>query len=583
MAIINELISQIEDRALRERIQNEVLKMNTTKKFGLVFEEHLPEFVPLYGFPIKRGSTVAQKGTDISKTYVVVKVDGSSVTCMDKKNKEISVMEESSLVVVAQFGEPIYPQLIPVDSIQNDAESKLWHTLIEADNYHALQLLEYLYPKKIDCIYIDPPYNTGTDDWKYNDAYVDSSDKWAHSKWLSMIKKRLVIAKRLLTEDGILVSSVGYQEVHRLVLLCEELFPEKQVVSITVQTSGGKPSGGFNYLHEYLVFVVPKSFKPNTLSFSGGKKRSPFEGMTLATYDQTKRPNQTYPIFVDVNSGCIVGCGASLEERRKNGTFQGELGDFEFDYSEAPAGCVAVWPISSKGEPCVWRLIPSRLMRDWEKGYIKIRNNRFKKNPNKYSIQYLPDGVIKKIESGKLEVLGVETGKKTLVLGENKTVGSDVPTIWTEKLFHTSKGTAQIQDIFGSKEFPYPKPLDLIVEVIRACARKDALILDFYAGSGTTLNAVNLLNAEDDGTRRCIIVTNNEVSKAQAIALRSRDLNPGDEEWESVGICRAVAWPRRRSTNNWASGYVTELDAGYINDEMRFEVNAYNGMNEDVK
>ena len=111
---------------------------------------------------------------------------------------EIPIAE---LVVVARFGEPIFPMLQPIDYIENAPDNSLWHTLIEADNYHALQLLEYLYPKKVDCVYIDPPYNTGARDWKYNDVYVDSSDYWSHSKWLSMMKKRLCITKQILSEQ----------------------------------------------------------------------------------------------------------------------------------------------------------------------------------------------------------------------------------------------------------------------------------------------------------------------------------------------------------------------------------------------
>lgn len=544
MAAINDLLRQIPDAALRSRLEQEFARISKNKKFGLVFEEHIPECTPLYDVAIKRGSTVARKEGHINDIYIVVKLNGDTATCRHKATGDMTEFSIKELVSVAQFGEPIFPTLQSVASVENAPDGGLWHTLIEADNYHALQLLEYLYPKQVDCIYIDPPYNTGTDDWKYNDAYVDSSDSWSHSKWLSMMQKRLKIAKRILAEKGVMVISISYHELHRLMLLCEEMFPGKQVVAVTVQTSGGKPSGGFNYLHEYLVFVTPLDFKPNPLGFAGGKARTPFEGLTLATFKQTQRPNQTYPIFVDKANGNIVDCGLSLTERVKSGIFSGDLSQFEFDYSEAPEGSVPVWPVSSKGEHCVWRLISSRLMSDWAKGYIKVSPNKSAKNPNEFSIQYLPDGIIKKIKNGQLEIIGTEENCPTLVFGENQTVGSDIPTIWNEKNFFTTKGTSQIQDIFGTKEFSYPKPIDLIAEVIRACGNEDALIVDFFAGSGTTLNAVNLLNSEDDGNRRCIIITNNEVSKVQAKALKKSGSQPGDFEWEKQGICRSVTWPR---------------------------------------
>lgn len=346
--------------------------------------------------------------------------------------------------------------------------------------------------------------------------------------------------------DGNIVISISYHELHRLVILCEELFPDKQVVTVTVQTSGGKPSGGFNYLQEYLVFIVAKDFKPNIMSFTGGKKRTPFEGLTLATFDQTQRPNQTYPIFIDSNTQNIVGCGASLSERIENKTFSGDPSDFTFDYSEAPKGTVAIWPISSKGNHCVWRLISPRLMQDWQKGYIKVGKNKYAKNPNEFSVQYLPDGIIKKVTKGTLTVIGKEENSPTLVFGENETAGSDIPTIWLEKEFYTTKGTAQLQDIFGAKEFSYPKPLDLIIEVIRACAKDHALIVDFFAGSGTTLHAVNMLNSEDSCNRRCILTTNNEVSKSQAKSLCKAGIHPGDPRWDKHGICQSITWPRTK-------------------------------------
>lgn len=544
MSILNDLVSKIEDEKLRERIANEIDRQLKQKKFGLVFEEHLPECTPLYGIPIKKGSVVAKKAGEVKDICEVQSISGEKARCFHKDSGETEEIPVNELVCIAEFGEPIYPYLEPMGTVCNAPDSDLWHTLIEADNYHALQLLEYLYAGKVDCIYIDPPYNTGAGEWKYNDKYIDSSDYWSHSKWLAMMKKRLILAKRILSDKGYLVISISYQEYHRLILLCEEIFCDKQVVGVTVQTSGGKPAGGFNYLHEYLVFIVPKDFKPNPMGFSGGKTRSPFEGLTLATFKQTQRPNQTYPIFIDKKNGQIIACGKSLTVRVDEGLCGSDLSKFEFDYNEAPEGTVAVWPVSSKGEHCVWRLISSRLMSDWKKGYIKISPNRSIKNPNEYSIQYLPEGIISKIENGQLEILGTEKGRPTLVLGDNQTAGSDIPTIWSEKQFYTTNGTSQLQDIFAKKAFTYPKPLNLIEEIIRACTNPDSLVVDFFAGSGTTLHAVNLLNAEDGGRRRCIMVTNNEVSAEEAKTLTQKGFQPGDAEWEKLGIARYVTWPR---------------------------------------
>jgi len=382
--------------------------------------------------------------------------------------------------------------------------------LIEGDNLAALELLLKTHKGKINVIYIDPPYNTGKKDFIYDDQYVDTEDGYRHSKWLSFMQKRLKIASRLVTKNGVIAISIGYQEVHHLVPLCEEIFQNRQVVCVTVQTSGGKPSGGFNYLQEYLLFIAPFDFNPNPLLFSGGINRSPYEGLTLSTFDKTQRPNQTYPIFIDKKTEGIVGVGPSLTSRIRDGIYNGELSEFKFDYNEAPEGTVALWPISSKGSECVWRLISTRLMDDWKKGYIKVSKNKSKNNPNKYSVQYLPDGVIKKKENGLLDVVGTEDGVPTLVFGENKTVGSDIPTIWTEKSFYTTKGTVLLKEIFNEKIFSYPKPVEFICEILRATCNSNSIVLDFFAGSGTTGHAIMELNESDNGSRKFILCTNNQ-------------------------------------------------------------------------
>ena len=152
MAALDDLISQIPDESLRERIRAEMKRANRQKKFGLVFEEHLPEATPLYDIPVKRGSVVATKDGQVTDIYYVEKIEDGQAACFHKATKERVVLPVDALVCVAQFGEPIYPYLQPLDTVCNAPDSDLWHTLIEADNYHALQLLEYLYAGKVDCI-----------------------------------------------------------------------------------------------------------------------------------------------------------------------------------------------------------------------------------------------------------------------------------------------------------------------------------------------------------------------------------------------------------------------------------------------
>lgn len=234
MAAINDLIAQIENSELRARIQAEFDRMNKQKKFGLVFEEHLPECTPLYDIPVKKGALVALKTGKVSDVYRVLNIKGDEADCKKKDVDELTTFKMEELVCVAEFGEPIYPYLKPIDTVCNAPDSDLWHTLIEADNYHALQLLEYLYAGKVDCIYIDPPYNTGARDWKYNNDYVDSSDQYRHSKWLSFMQKRLKIAKKLLNpRDSVLIVTIDEKEYLHLGCMLEEMFPEANIQMIS--------------------------------------------------------------------------------------------------------------------------------------------------------------------------------------------------------------------------------------------------------------------------------------------------------------------------------------------------------------
>lgn len=195
MARIEEKIAEIADPALRQSIADEVAKLKKHTRFGLVFEEHQPEVVPVYGKRVKRGERVAKKTGDLSEIWRVVSVTAGQAQCELEKGGQAPVGTRETfaveqMVVIRSMGEPTYPSLTPIDSVTNGDPAAPHHVLIEADNYHALQLLMFPYEGKVDCIYIDPPYNTGARDWKYNNDYVDKNDQWQHSKWLSMMKRR---------------------------------------------------------------------------------------------------------------------------------------------------------------------------------------------------------------------------------------------------------------------------------------------------------------------------------------------------------------------------------------------------------
>lgn len=405
---------------------------------------------------------------------------------------------------------------------QHEIDNGSENMIIHGDNLIALKSLLPKYEGRIKCIYIDPPYNTGNENWVYNDNVNDPRiKKWLgeivgkegddlsrHDKWLCMMYPRLRLLQKLLRKDGCMMISIGYHELNNLIQICKEIFSTMQVVTVTIQTSGGKPSGGFNYLHEYIVFIVPIDFKANALDWWGGNSRTPFEGLTLSTFDKTQRPNQTYPIFIDKENGSLVGVGKSLQDLIDEGTYTGNKENFEYDYSVAPEGTVAIWPITAKGKQCVWRQISSRLIKDWGKGYIKISENKNVASTNRYSVQYLPGGVIKKIERGELEIVGKEKNVPTLKFGDNQTVGGQVPTMWNEKQFFTVNGTQMLKRLFpeSPKVFDYPKPIELISSVIKIATVEGDIVLDSFAGSGTTAHATLNIDAEGYGARKFILI-----------------------------------------------------------------------------
>lgn len=323
MALLQDLIQQIDDPVLRERIQQETNKIIGQKKFGLVFEEHLPECTPLYNMPIKVGSKVALKTGYVSDIYTVLRIKGNKAVCDRRETHEQKTFRLDEIMVIAEFGEPIYPTLTPIDTVENAPDSDLWHTLIEADNYHALQLLEYLYTGKVDCIYIDPPYNTGAKDWKYNNDYVDGNDQYRHSKWLSMMEKRLRLAKKLLNPaDSVLIVTIDEKEYLHLGCLLEETFPEAniQMVSSAINGKGVSRGNEFFRVNEYLFFVKIGNCRVIELSLPdewlGNIKTTTTKqvrwGSLLRSGSGAERkdsPGCFYPIYISKDKTHFCGAG----------------------------------------------------------------------------------------------------------------------------------------------------------------------------------------------------------------------------------------------------------------------------------
>lgn len=546
MAILDELVTQIENPDLRARIAAEVEKLAKQKKFGLVFEEHLPECTPLWDIPVKAGRKAALKTGHVNDFYTVLKIEDGVATCLNKDKSATAEFPVEELVCVAEFGEPIYPYLKPIDTVCNAPDSDLWHTLIEADNYHALQLLEYLYAGKVDCIYIDPPYNTGARDWKYNNDYVDNNDQYRHSKWLSMMQKRLRLAKKLLNpKDSVLIVTIDEKEYLHLGCLLEEMFPEArmQTISNVINRKGVAKAKEFSRCDEYLIFLFfgeagPALTKDNMLDDEGSRETKAASGTTwlpmrrAGTNSLRKdRPKLFYPIYVDLESQKIINAGVAPSD------------DIHISCNFAISdNTVEIWPIKNSGEEGRWQLQADTVLKRVAEGTVRAS----KKSDSEWIIQYLNEGALKEIGDGSIVVTGRDKNG-VLMVERNDSKNVAAKSVWNRTSHDaTAYGTNLISKILVQSRFSFPKSLYAVHDTINFTVsnKPNALIVDFFAGSGTTMHAVNLLNAEDGGHRRCIMVTNNEVSDAEAKEMSKRGLKPGDEEWEKLGIARYVTWPR---------------------------------------
>ncbi len=513
MAAIDELIQQIADPVLRDRIRQEADKLAKQKKFGLVFEEHIPECTPLYEVPVKKGVSVALKSGKISDIWTVKKIAGGAAHCEKRQTHETMECPVRDLVCVAEFGTPIYPYLKPVDTVCNAPDSSLWHTLIEADNYHALQLLEYLYSGKVDCIYIDPPYNTGARDWKYNNDYVDAADSYRHSKWLSMMQKRLKIAKRLLKNTGILVVTIDDNELSHLDCLLQEIFSDYDRFIVTIEHSKrGRRGKNMAKSNEYALFFVKHGLEvicQEPTDSLGGETRN--LRRTGSGSLRTERPRKFYPIYIDVKKECVKEIGDSIPLEAEPFFSVPE----KVSAKHPGSTLEIVWPFDEDGIQKNWHYAAPRARAEFSVNKLSVRKQSYG-----WQVYYQ----LRERDSKKYK------------------------TVWTGSYLDASThGTELLTKIIGQgRSFDYPKSLYAVRQCLYACAfdNPSALILDFFAGSGTTLHAVNLLNAEDGGHRRCILVTNNEVSDDEAKSLAEKGYHPGDVEWEKLGIARYITWPR---------------------------------------
>ena len=460
---------------------------------------------------------------------------------------EAQTIEFDNLVVVAEFGDTIYPGLAPTGKVYCGGD-KPWHTVINGENYHALKALTWTHRGKVDAIYIDPPYNTGAKDWKYNNDYVEGEDLYRHSKWLAMMERRLLVARELLNPaDAVLIITIDEKEYLRLGLLLEQHFPEAQMrmISTEISRKGSARSDDFARVDEYIfvllfgsasvgqIFVDGMSVAP-----AGGRKEKvkvAWESMLRRGTGSMRADSHLkfYPVLVDPNAKKVVGRGEILP-----------LGQHPPDYT-APPGLVAIWPMRSNGAEGRWQLNTSSFSKRFSEGHIKA--GRFNKDGT-CAILYLPSGLRTAISENKIIPSGTDAnGGPNFKWIDPDTVTGRPKTQWHAVSHNASEhGTALLKKMLPDRRFPFPKSVYAVEDVLRLFVgqKPKGTILDFFAGSGTTAHAVMRLNKQDDGQRQCISVTNNEVGADEQKSLREQGLRPGDAEWEKLGICDYITKPR---------------------------------------
>lgn len=357
--------------------------------------------------------------------------------------------------------------------------SATYNFLLEGDNLHSLYLLEKTHLNKIDLIYIDPPYNTGNKDFIYSDDSVDLDDGFRHSKWLSFMARRLKIARKLLSNRGVIFISIDDNEQSQLKLLCDEIFGEEHFLGLitVVGNPRGRDYGGIAKMNDYIL-VYSKTFdyvlnkiEDEEHKFKDKDEYGGFELRELRNrnikFNDKNRPNLCYPFYVNPNN---------IDEHG--------LLEISLDEKE---GFVKVMPALSQGIQTVWRWGKDKSLKNLN---INIKGKAMK-------------------EKGRYMI--VEKYRDEKVMPRS---------VWWDKDTNTEKGTLLLKEILGDKSFDYPKPVELIRRIVEMGTDKNSIVLDFFAGSGTTGQAVMSLNKLDGGNRKFILCTNNENGICENVTYR---------------------------------------------------------------
>lgn len=562
MSRLTDLIRQAKEKdpTLGRDLDAEIAALSSRRQFGLNFERHQPEAVELPGRPPRKGDKVRAlppRGTTSAgdqrlwKVAGIESMGGTNIAHLHITDDDGTVIESvdrciDDLVVVAEFRDPIYPGLVSTGKVERGGD-KPHHTVINAENFHALQTLQYTHRGKVDAIYIDPPYNTGAKDWKYNNDYVDGEDVYRHSKWLAFMERRLKLSKELLNpDDSVLIVTIDEKEYLRLGMLLDQVFPDavRQMVTIVINPNGVARGRELARVEEYAFFLFFGSAGPALVSdnlldeevVSGEAEVSVrWERLMRGGSNSRRvdRPNLFFPIFVDPKTRQVVEVGEPLPL------------DHSRDTVADRADLVTVWPVRSNGDEANWRTSPDYLRELLRMGYARVGSYDAKNN--RWSMSYLGKAQQRRIDSGEIIISGRRDDGSVVLRQSEKGIGRIPKTVWNRPAHKAGEyGSALTKRFTGGRPFPFPKSLYAVEDALRVAVagKAEAIVLDFFSGSGTTAHAVMRLNKQDGGRRQSISVTNNEVSIDEHRGLRGQGLRPGDPAWEAMGICDYITKPR---------------------------------------
>lgn len=550
---LNEIIEDIKKTNPKQakKLQEEIESLNMQNSYGLVFERKDYEEFAVHDKEIEVGDNVKKINDSKSEIYTVTYKDNDILNLEIEKDGEIETLigvpKQECVSIIRSNEEDYTYSLTPIKRFEGEnkeGKENVEHVVINSENILGMKALENDYKGKIDCIFIDPPYNTGETAWKYKDNYNDPSNAYKHSSWLDFMERRLLLAKELLNpENSVLILTIDENEFSNIDLLLKQTFPTSKVQMVTSVVTQPKYSnnGMLGHNNEYVFIVYIGNMKAQYsnydlfTTFPGEEvKKQEVKYDTLMMSKVALRQDAKslfYPIFFDLQTGEITRVGEPI--------------DWGVDHTKIvpEEGEGVQWPIHTDGIHGQWRLSPTKLKSmigtDYLYSYISDRDGRLR-------VKYITSGIMKEIEKGDVEIDRTVSPFRAYRKFTRKTP----VTVWNHHAHQSRYGGTQLaQEIFGDKRFPYPKSLYYVEDSLRffVADKPNAIILDFFAGSGTTAHAVMRINEEDNGNRRSISITNNEISKQERQDFESKGITAHDKEWKENGIAYNITFPRLKA------------------------------------